>query len=97
MPTRPVDDEQLAVIARHEPEPAAEAGRIEDGDFDARRRAAALRNARDVPRTPIQSSSRRTATPRSTARTSASPIAVADFVGAEDVALERDARRRARR
>ena len=40
MPIAVVDDEQLSVIARNEPEPAAEAGRVEDGDLDAAHRAA---------------------------------------------------------
>ena len=54
-------------------------------------------NFRDVPRPPIQSSRSRTSTPRSDGANERVGEALADFVGAEDVALERDGRRRARR
>ena len=61
MPTARVDDEQLAVIARHEAEPGAEARRVEHADARRPRCAQAGDEAASVmPRMPIQSVSSRT-------------------------------------
>ena len=87
--SRLIDDEQLAMVARHESEPGAQSGRIEDADVNAALAQIVEKLVRRAARAdPIRDDAYLRAA-RAGAQQGVGE-AVADFVRAEDVALERD-------
>jgi hypothetical protein len=82
IPIRAIDNEQLAVIARDQPEPSTQAGRVEHCDLDAAPVASCAGIFARCPVLQIQSNSRRTFTPRAAARTKRIREPVADLIGA---------------